>query len=118
VLGAAYLSIGAAGNIAAGFSQLSGALTGNITDTGQAATVATTVTSVFGFGALVATRGNLQTASNAALFESAGTAGLNGGMTGHLIDQAASSFQKLFQAADFGQTAADAVGLNTTGSCH
>jgi len=46
-----------------------------------------------------------------------GTAGLNGGLTGHLIDQGASFAQKAFSGADIAQNAADAAGLNTNGSC-
>jgi hypothetical protein len=117
-VGAAYLGIGAAGNISAGALQLIGAITGNISQTGQGATLATTVTTIGGYGALVATHGNLETASGWATAESLGTAGFNGGMTGHLIDQAATFAQKLFLAAELGQGAADAVGLNTGGSCH
>lgn len=117
-VGAAYLGIGAAGNISAGAIQLIGAITGNVNGTGQAATAATTATSVLGLGALLATGGNLQTASNWANIESLGTAGLNGGMTGHLVDQAATFAQKLFLSAELGQNAADAVGLNTGGTCH
>jgi hypothetical protein len=117
-IGAAYLGIGAAGSISAGAIQLIGAITGNVNGTGQAATAATTATSVLGLGALLATGGNLETASNWANIESLGTAGLNGGMTGHLIDQAATFVQKLFLSAELGQNAADVVGLNTGGTCH
>ena len=116
-VGLAYFGIGAAGNISAGSMQLIGAITGNLTGTGQAATTATTATSVLGLGALLVTRGNLETASSWANIESLGTAGFNGGMTGHLIDEAATFAQKLFLSAELGQNAADAVGLNPDGTC-
>jgi len=50
-------------------------------------------------------------------FQSAGLAGVNGGRTGHLIDQAATLTQKLLLSAELGQNAAETVGVNTTGNC-
>ena len=117
-VGAAYGAIGASGNIAAGGLQLVGAATGNLRTFGEAANVATTLTTVGGFTVSLATRGNMEAASMAASFESLGTAGVNGGMTGHLIDQGATLMQKVFLSTELGQSIADALGLNTGGSCH
>jgi len=57
-VGAAYGAIGASGNIAAGGLQLVGAATGNLRAFGEAANVATTLTTVGGFTVSLATRGN------------------------------------------------------------
>ena len=95
-----------------------GAATGNLRTFGEAANVATTLTTVGGFTVSLATRGNMEAASMAASFESLGTAGVNGGMTGHLIDQGATLMQKVFLSTELGQSIADALGLNTGGSCH
>jgi hypothetical protein len=65
-------------------------------------------------GALIATKGNMQTAQGFATAESLGTSGLQGGLTGHLIDQGVSG---AFQAADIAQNGADLVGVKTDGSC-
>ena len=54
--------------------------------------------------------GNLDTASSWATAESLGTSGFQDGMTGQLIDSAAGF-------ANFAKTAADAVGLDTSGTC-
>jgi RHS repeat-associated protein len=116
--GAAYLAYGASGNLTAGFLQLTGAITGRTRVMGDAATTATTVTTVFGMGAMIATRGNMEVAKGWATAESLGTSGLQGGMTGSLVDQGLSTSGKLFQAADLAQTGADAAGVNTDGSCH
>jgi len=118
IAGAVYGIVGAAGNVAAAGIQFVGAISGYTRVADDSANVATTVTTLGGLATLVLTRGNLEKASLAASFESMGTSGVNGGMTGHLIDQTATSMQKLFLAADLGQNAADAVGLNTSGACH
>ncbi len=117
VAGAIYGLIGASGNIAAGFLQIAGAATGNIQRANEAANIATTTTTIGGFIVYLATNGNLNAASTAAGVESLGTAGVNGGLTGHLIDQAANSTQKLLLSTELGQNAADAVGVDTTGTC-
>jgi hypothetical protein len=110
LMGAVYGGIGASGNFAAGFAQLTGAFTGNVTRNNRFATGATTLTTVLGYGAYMKT-GNLETASSWATIESLGTSGFQGGMTGHLIDSVAGF-------GDFVQNAADFLGLNTNGSCH
>jgi hypothetical protein len=117
-VGAAYGAIGASGNIAAGGLQLVGAATGNLRAFGEAANVATTLTTVGGVTISLMTRGNMEAASMAASFESLGTAGVNGGMTGHFIDQGATLMQKVLLSTELGQSVADALGLNTGGSCH
>jgi hypothetical protein len=66
----------------------------------------------------VTSRGDLEKASLAASFESIGTAGVNGGLTGHFIEEEATSLEKRFLATDLGQSVADALGLGTSGSCH
>jgi hypothetical protein len=108
--GVAYYGIGAAGNLIAGVAQLTGAITGNTTNTGNFATGATTLTTALGYGTFIST-GNMQTASSMATIESLGTSGFQGGMTGHLIDSVAGF-------GDLVQNAADFVGLNTSGTCH
>jgi hypothetical protein len=117
VAGAIYGAIGAAGNITAGGLQLAGAITGNVSQANAGANVLTTVTTLGGFTVLAATRGNLEAASAAANFESLGTAGVNGGMTGHLIDEGATFTQRLLLSAELGQNTAEAAGISTDGSC-
>jgi hypothetical protein len=102
VLGGIYGTIGAVGNVSAGILQLAGAATGDVSGFGEAANVATTMTTGLGFATLVATGGNMEAASAAASAESVGTAGVNGGLTGQLIDQGASDASKLLQGSDLG----------------
>ncbi len=117
VAGTAYGMIGASGNLTAGIVQILGGITGNIRVANETANVVTTTTTVGGLAVLLATRGNLSAASAAASFESLGTAGVNGGLTGHLIDEGATLIQKALLTAELGQNAADAVGIETGGSC-
>ncbi len=113
---AGYLAIGATGNLIAAGAQLVGAFNGNLSGTGEVATLATTVTTGAGLATLAYT-GNLETASTAASFESVGTAGLNGGMTGSLIDESASAVTNLLTLTDTAESIADLLGLNSTGAC-
>ena len=117
VAGAAYGIIGGVGNGTAGIVQVGGAIWGNTGTASNAANVLTTVTTLGGLITLIATKGDMQAASNAAAFESLGTAGLNGGATGHLIDHSATLVQKFLLGVDLAQTAADATGIPTDGSC-
>jgi hypothetical protein len=118
VAGAIYLGVGAAGNFTAAGSQLIGAISGIVNASNQVATIAATATTGLGLGALAVTKGNLETASAWATAESLGTAGLGGGVSGHLIDEGATRLQKFFLASDIGQSAADATGVETGGHCN
>jgi hypothetical protein len=81
------------------------------------ANVAATITTAAGYTTLVATKGDLEAASTAAAFESLGTAGLNGGLTGKFIDEGANYLQKTLLSTDLGQSLADALGINTSLTC-
>jgi hypothetical protein len=116
-VGTAYGLIGASGNIAAGALQLAGAITGNVRGFGEAANAASTLTTAGGLTVFLVTRGNLSAASTAASFESLGTAGVNGGATGHFIDQGATLAQKFLLSTELGQNLAEVAGLNISGSC-
>ena len=82
------------------------------------ANVASTITTAAGLTTLLATNGDLEAASSAAAFESLGTSGFNGGLTGHFIDEGANSLQKIFLSTDLGQSLADVLGIDTTPGCH
>jgi hypothetical protein len=98
--------------------QLAGAATGNVRGFGEAANVASTLTTAAGFTVWVGSGGNIEAASTAASFESLGTAGVNGGITGRLIDRGATLVQKVVLSSELGQSVADILGLNTGGTCH
>jgi hypothetical protein len=109
--GTAYLIIGAGGNIAAAGIQLAGAFTGNIKGADQGAATVTTVSTASGFITLVAS-GNPEKAATVAGFESLATTGVNGGMTGRLIDEGLMGASKLLGATDIGQNIFDLLGID------
>jgi len=115
-VGVAYGVIGAAGNFTAGGAQLAGALTGEVNTANQAADVAATVTTLGGAGVFLIT-GDMEKASLAAGAESLFTAGYSGGATGHVIDEAATAFQKAMLSTELGTSILDAVGLSGTDGC-
>jgi len=117
IFAAAYGAIGASGNITAGLLQLGGAITGEVARLNQAASVVTTLTTAGGFSVWLATGGDIEAANTAANFESLGTAGVNGGMTGHFLAKGATWLEKVFLSTDFGRTIVDTVGLNGNASC-
>jgi len=88
-LGAAYLGISAAGNFVAGTLQTIGAATGKTEATETGAEVATTVTSILGFGTLVWTRGNLDKAATMAATEAIVTSNPKDLATGGTVARAA-----------------------------
>lgn len=112
VLGGVYSVFGAIGNITAGGLQLAGAATGNVSGFSRGASVAATLTTAGGVAGFIASGGNMETASNFASLESLGTAGVNGGMTGQLIDQGASGASKLLEGSDLGQSMLDLLGID------
>jgi hypothetical protein len=65
-VGSAGLAISSAGNFVAGATQLIGAATGNVSEAEEGARAVTSTTSLFGFGTLIATGGDLNKASRAA----------------------------------------------------
>jgi hypothetical protein len=115
-LGAAYLALGAGGNIAAMASQLAGAATGRVTSGATAANVATTFTSALGTGAFIFTH-DMGTATNWASAEQLGTVGVNGGMAGGLVDKSATFLENLFLSSESAMAASELAGVNTNGNC-
>ena len=115
-LAALYSAIGLAGNATGGTVQLFGAISGKTEGVDEAATAATTVTTIGGYIALVAT-GDMKKASKAAAVESLGTSAFNGGFSGHIIDEGATGIQKFLVSTEMGQNFAELMGLDTTGSC-
>jgi hypothetical protein len=109
--GGVYSTLGAIGKITAGGLQLAGAATGNVSGFGNGANVATTMTTAGGVAAFVVSGGDMSTASTFASLESLGTAGVNGGMTGQLIDEA-SYASKLLEGSELGQEVLDLLGID------
>jgi len=117
LLAAGYEGLGAAGNTVVGFVQLFGAGTGKTENVDEAATAATTVTSVLGFTAMLVTK-DINKASKWAAAESLGTSAFQGGFTGHIIDQGARAIQNFLVTTEKGQSFADLVGIDTTATCN
>jgi hypothetical protein len=99
---AIYTGIGAAGNYAAGFTQLAGAITGNVQDASNAADAAGAATTVSGAYTL-ATTGDVGKAANAAAAEGFFTAGFTGGATGNILGE--SALERVGTTVDFTQNA-------------
>jgi|GEM_PF-6423335 len=110
-VGTAYLGIGASGNFTASGIQLQGAITGDINAADQGAALVTTATTATGLIAL-GVSGNPETAAKWAGIESLATTGVNGGMTGHLIDEGLTGAARLLQATDIGQNILDLLGVD------
>jgi hypothetical protein len=117
IVGAIYGLLGAGGNFAAGVAQLTGAVTGDVKASAEAATYASTVTTVAGLYTYKKTKGNLEAASTAAAIESIGTSGFNGGKSGQFIEEGLNKIDKLFAGTELAQNGVEAAGISTTPKC-
>ncbi len=83
--GVAYGYVSGSGNLAAGVIQLFGAASGKVSGADRGAQAVQSATSILGLSTLVWKR-DLKLASDAAGFESLGTAGVGGGLAGRLVE--------------------------------
>ena len=100
----AYALASSAGNFGAGFSQLGGAITGNVEGGEQGAQASAIAVSVLGIGTLLVTKGDVNAAATAAQIEGIATVPLGMGLTGET--------PSLSDLGDMGQNAYDLIKKN------
>ena len=114
---AAYGLIGSTGQGSSGVIQVIGGLSGNAMRANSAAALLTTATTLLGGAALIVTKGDLGVARKWATLESLGMTGLNGGMSGNIMESGRKWLQKVLSGADLMQSTADILDIPTDGGC-